>query len=176
VVAFAGPLRYPEQDGEPAFKTNIERLGWMFCDGRELERIRFPELFAVLGYLYGGSDNTFKIPDYRGYFLRGVDGKAGNDPDAAQRKIPDGGKGGAPTGVGSNQDFALQKHEHVYKSAPAPATPSNSGTAAGAPPGQPTLTEQGPTDQLIPTGKVKVSEKETRPKNIYVNYIIKFRY
>jgi microcystin-dependent protein len=48
----------------PHETVQIEAWGWMLCDGRLLEVEQYPELFAALGYLYGGSDNSFKIPDY----------------------------------------------------------------------------------------------------------------
>jgi microcystin-dependent protein len=166
VIAFAGAA---------ANSASIEDLGWMVCDGRELQVASYPQLFVVLGNLYGGAERTFKLPDYRGYFLRGLDDGAGRDGDAGKRTDPSGG-GGLNQGVGSRQTDALQTHEHIYKSAPAPATPSQGGAAAGAPPGQPTLTEGGPTDSLAAPGGVRVSTSETRPKNVYVNYLIKFTY
>jgi len=174
VIAFAGPVS-ASTDPSPPGGSSVEDLGWMVCDGRELQTAIYPQLFVVLRYLYGGSGNSFRLPDYRGYFLRGLDGGAGRDGDAGQRTDPAGGTG-LNQGVGSVQLDALQKHEHIYKSAPAPATPSSAGSAAGAPPGQPTLTEGGPTDSLAPPGGVHVSTSETRPKNVYVNYLIKFTY
>lgn len=34
----------------------------MYCDGRPLRAEQYPELFAVLGYTYGGSESHFNIP------------------------------------------------------------------------------------------------------------------
>ena len=45
--------------------VTVEALGWMLCDGRTLEPALYPELFAVLGYRYGGSAEHFQLPDYR---------------------------------------------------------------------------------------------------------------
>jgi microcystin-dependent protein len=178
VMAFAGPLGLVS-DTEKKAKNQIllRRSVWEVCDGRELKVMDYQELFDVLGYVYGGNGtSTFKIPDYRGYFLRGVTGSTQNDPDVNERRPPDGGSGGTNNEAGSIQDHALQFHEHVYKSAPAPATPSQQGTAAGAPPSQSSLTEKGPTSNLLlPPGDVKVSKMETRPKNMYVHFIIKCR-
>ena len=70
----------------------------------------------------------------------------------------------------------MQTHEHIYNSAPAPATPSNTGQAAGAPSATATLTTGGPTSSLQPPNEVQVSLHETRPVNVYVNYLIKFTY
>ena len=38
---------------------------WVECDGRESRRALYPDLFAVLGMTFGGSDTTFKLPDLR---------------------------------------------------------------------------------------------------------------
>lgn len=40
---------------------------WMVCDGRELTRAHYHELFAVLGVAFGAGDGetTFAIPDMR---------------------------------------------------------------------------------------------------------------
>lgn len=177
VLAFAGTLGDGGSSpaGAPHTTSPLEAWGWMYCDGRTLPTHLYPELFAALGYVYGGSGAQFKIPDLRGYFLRGTGTGSQVDPDQSQRTVPPGGQGEA-AGVGSIQQFAMQTHEHIYDSAPAPATPSQQGTAAGAPSATQTLTSGGPTSSLAPPGNVKVSQFETRPVNVYVNYIIKFTY
>ena len=182
VTAFAGPLGAPDSSSPPATVTPqaavtnpLEAWGWTYCDGRSLSCAEYPELFAVLGYVYGGTGSNFNIPDYRGYFLRGDGTNTQNDPDIATRSAPPGGKGES-NGVGSVQSFALETHEHTYSSAPAPAATSPSGTAAGAPSLTSTLTTGGPVPGSGQTNKVLVSQNETRPLNVYVNYIIKFTY
>jgi microcystin-dependent protein len=174
VIAFAGAA-VDAAAASPPTRGGVDSLGWMACDGRLLNAHLYPELFAVLGHLYGGTDGQFALPDYRGYFLRGVDDGAGRDGDAGQRTDPAGGAD-LDQGVGSLQRDALQTHDHLYRSAPAPATASPSGTAAGAPAGQLALTEGGPTSSLTAPGAVNVSQTETRPKNVYVHYLIKFTY
>lgn len=169
VVAFAGEITSSSSED---YKTNIEALGWMICDGRPCEVSQYPELFAVLGYLYGGKNGEFKIPDYRGLFLRGVDGEAKNDPDASSRTLPDGTKG---DGIGSRQKDALQTHQHKYNKVP---TETGKDTVLAKGEGElgfvsPQLTDE-PTDSPdSPPGKVRNST-ETRPKNVYVYYIIKY--
>lgn len=53
--------------------------GWCPCDGRSLPKLGYPDLWAVLGETYGpgSTQDTFRIPDFRGYFLRGAGGAAG---------------------------------------------------------------------------------------------------
>lgn len=58
VLAFAGQL----DAGQGAGNSPIEAFGWMRCDGRALQAELYPELFAVLGYAYGGSGAQFNIP------------------------------------------------------------------------------------------------------------------
>ncbi|MBB5606456.1 MULTISPECIES: tail fiber protein [unclassified Janthinobacterium] len=175
VIAFAGPIASPRKASAPVAGASVEALGWLVCDGRMLDSNDYPQLYVVLGHLYGGLGQQFRLPDYRGYFLRGMDSGKGNDGDADQRTDP----AGATTlnqGVGSRQEDALQTHEHLYKSAPTPAAPSGPGSVAGAPASSPALTEGGPTNGLTPPGGVRVSTTETRPKNIYVSYLIKCTY
>lgn len=46
----------------------------LVCDGSEYLAANYPELYGVLGNIYGGTPGTsFIVPDYRGYFLRGLD-------------------------------------------------------------------------------------------------------
>jgi microcystin-dependent protein len=56
------------------FAASAAPTGWLACDGRILNTASFPDLFAVIGYTYGGSGVSFKLPDLRGEFLRGWDG------------------------------------------------------------------------------------------------------
>lgn len=51
---------------------------WLFCDGRELSRTDYPDLFGAIGTTYGEGDGTttFNIPDRRGYFGRCLDAGA----------------------------------------------------------------------------------------------------
>ncbi len=41
--------------------------GWAVCDGRLLQISEFPELYSVIGNMYGGDGSqTFAVPDLRG--------------------------------------------------------------------------------------------------------------
>lgn len=51
--------------------------GFMVCDGRSLTKTDYPELFAVIGYTYGGSGENFNIPVFNdGRFMRSTGGNA----------------------------------------------------------------------------------------------------
>lgn len=178
VVAFAGEI----SSSTAPYVLDIERWGWMVCDGRQLRIAMYPELFAVLGFRYvlRGEPTTlpedpaqaaaaaFRIPDYRGYFLRGVNGAAGVDPDPDARTSP---SGAASSEVGSLQQHALQDHAHLFHQV--------SQATGGA--GEPVAGTPGPLDQTVQPPQPRdnasvfqVSAKETRPKNMYVHYIIRY--
>jgi hypothetical protein len=83
--------------------------GWLLCDGSELDRTVFAELFAVVGTKFGASGGAvFNIPDLRGRVVRGSDEASGRDiaPRAASAT------GGAASGAGSKQESHLETHRH----------------------------------------------------------------
>jgi len=83
------------------------------CDGSELSREIYWELFSIIGTTFGEGDGnlTFNIPDFRGEFIRGWDNGAGIDPDAGSRTAINNGNSG--DNIGSIQDFMMQKHKHI---------------------------------------------------------------
>lgn len=168
VMAYAGPVDPPVTAlTSPPNELTLESWGWMVCDGRSLKTQEYPELFAALGSLYGGSGASFNIPDFQGYFLRGI----GTSGGATEGRTA--ASNGTADGVGSTQDFALQTHEHIYEASKT-VSAAGDGPAAATSPAQPTLTEDGPTSSLSTPGNVKVSQIETRPDNVFVYYIIHY--
>jgi microcystin-dependent protein len=88
--------------------------GWLLCDGSAVSRTTYADLFAIISTTHGqgNGSTTFNVPDYRGRFLRGVDGVAGRDPDAASRTtMATGGNSG--NNVGSVQSGAYASHTHI---------------------------------------------------------------
>lgn len=62
-------LSYPSQKTIPA--------GFLIADGRSLKKSEYPELFNVLGYIYGGSGENFNLPNFAdGKFMRAIGGNA----------------------------------------------------------------------------------------------------
>lgn len=186
VVPYAGPINDPggqSESGYPnaasrAYDLHLERLGWLVCDGRAVAVAKYHELFRAIGYIYGRqSAGFFFLPDYRGRVMRGVNYAATGpdqllrDPEAAKR-IPSGSGGWSGNQVGSVQDDALQSHEHLYKMAIASGTAAQGGPVFG--------TYQTPDPQttglVAPTGSSITARQapETRSKNAYVNFIIKY--
>lgn len=69
---------------------------WLACDGNKYSQRQFKDLFSVIGTRFSSSASPreFAVPIIDGQFIRGVDLKAGRDPDANNRiPAPDGTKG-----------------------------------------------------------------------------------
>lgn len=153
----------------PYMGTNAP-AGWLLCDGAAVSRTLYATLYGVIGVANGSGDgmNTFNLPDLRGMFLRGLDGVAGIDPDKATRTAakPGGNTGNA---LGSLQQDQFKSHNHVNGSFNRLLQVSN-GTNTTTPgndvsPSEPDILNTAPI--------AAAGGNESRPKNIYVNYIIK---
>jgi microcystin-dependent protein len=166
-----------------------------------VSRTTYANLFAAIGTAHGSGDGvtTFTLPDYRGRFLRGVDEGAGRDPDAPSRTAPSPG-GNSGDAVGSiepwstgmpnagfspNLSFSGQTdvqgaHSHVYNTVSitqgyygypyyyinyVTGTPSATTSISGAHSHNVTGTV---------TGTIGGGDKETRPVNAGVFWIIKY--
>ena len=57
-----------------AVAGNVTPDGYLHCNGAQLLTTAYPELFAVIGYTYGGDGATvFRLPDYRNSLISGAD-------------------------------------------------------------------------------------------------------
>ncbi len=72
--------------------------GYLLCDGSEVEKTKYPDLYDVIGTTYNGvaplqGVNTFRIPDLRGRFALGKDNmdNAGSVPLLSGGYIDSGG-------------------------------------------------------------------------------------
>lgn len=65
------------------FARQFPPEGWLLCDGREVSRDVFADLYNMVGTSFGKGDgkNTFNLPDLRGEFIRGLDEGRGVDSD-----------------------------------------------------------------------------------------------
>lgn len=185
VIAYAGIIDESQKENTTGTINNIEAYGWVICDGRSLECNKFPQLFQAIGFLYTKTspndlsnmpkDQKFQVPDYRGYFLRGDATGTTNDPDMDERKFVDGSTVSSQgSKTGSIQSDAFQSHKHNYSDASATtlAGKGSDSTAIATAKTTPTST---PIDAIdSPTGnKAARFKAETRPKNMYVNYLVK---
>lgn len=156
--------------------------GYLMCDGSAVSRTTYAILFGVIGTAYGAGDGatTFNIPDTRGYFLRGVDAGTGRDPDTASRGAAASG-GNTGDAVGSVEGDTFGAHNHVINiSDPGhvhqvPAQNGGGGAngfnyaSGGTSFTEPTIG----AGTGIGASSNNTGGSETRPKNLYVNYIIK---
>lgn len=153
-------------------------VGFLHCDGSTINRNDFSALFAAIGVAWGEGDTatTYEIPDLRGLFLRGQNNSSGNDLDTAARTAPATG-GNAGDNVGSFQNFASKNHVHAngtrLSSGADLAFCAYSTFATGFAAFQITSRSSG-NSRMAYTNTVGESANETRPKNAYVNYIIKY--
>jgi microcystin-dependent protein len=51
--------------------------GWLLCYGQGVSTTTYADLFAAIGYTYGGSGSTFNLPDLRGRVVAGKDDMGG---------------------------------------------------------------------------------------------------
>ncbi len=154
VMAFAGD------------SSNVP-TGWLLCDGRQLSVSgKYQNLYNAIHFYWGGSGATFYLPDLRGQFLRGVDYGKGNDPDTSLRTALNGGNIGDR--VGSYQADDFKSHNHSAPNSGTFVTYSGYGCTSTAP--------AGGNVNAANSGAATTSTggNETRPKNAYVNFIIKY--
>lgn len=170
IVPFAGP-------------ANKIPAGWLLCDGRAVSRSEYSNLYNAIGVAWGegNGSSTFNIPDLRGLFLRGVSGDSGRDEDANSRGMLANNGGNTGNNVGSYQKDAIRNitggglrgnnnSEDGKPVVNGPFKYSGYFTWAGT---------RNPED-FIPLVDFDLSlingatGSDNRPKNVYVNYIIKF--
>lgn len=175
--------------GGPIDEPTLKASGWLPCDGRLVRREDYRDLFHIIQTSWGEGDkvNTFNLPDLRGYFLRGVSGDQLRDPDRdARQSIAEGGNVGNRVGSVQNDstrrpnsDFLISnsgQHSHTISG---PAASDDGGSADthfaigdnDAIRNFPHLTVTGGNHSHTINGGGDV---ETRPKNAYVYYIIKY--
>ena len=197
---FVGDLAVPIGAILP-FAGSVVPPGYLLCDGSEVERTRFTELYDVIGNTYGVPTigvNTFKLPDLRGRFPLGRDNMdngrtvpttlgnfvdaGGGNIDRVQGVAADniGQSGGSETNslIMSN----LPEHEHdmqgstgtqYYATRLDTAVPLDTGSFSNK---GPTLAGQ---SQYLPTsGGIKTSGSLGEPFSVLnpfltINYIIR---
>lgn len=162
IMAYGGDVTRPE------IRKTLEDQGWLPCDGVRKEVSKYKILYDIIGNAFGGDANYFFVPDMRGQFLRGVDYLKENekrefrDPDVNERKHPTSGKkvGGI---VGSVQEDQFKRHTGHLDYLDYQWTTTNAHTTGAD--------KARKVNKIDPGGSA-----ETRPKNIYVNWIIKAKH
>lgn len=155
IIPYAGPINGPLPNG------------WLLCNGVAVSRTTYKPLFDVINTLYGIGDGseTFNLPDYQGMFLRGVSAGNGTDIDAPNRTPQNLGDSSVGTaspsnnnGIGTRQEDQFASHTHTYWQS---VYVSSGGNWSGS----------DWNNQQLPT--LPAGGSETRPKNVYVYYLIR---
>lgn len=183
IVPYSGSIRSP---------SDLPN-GWLLCDGSKLsDAAAFDKLRNLLKRSFWGKDgDVVYLPDLRGVFLRGIDdpdGPGGREP-AGMDKDPEkrvDRRTGQIIGalVGSFQNDAFQNHTHEdighrhnYKKGDDKGYGEDSKDRKQYEKGVDESTTLGYADLQgavqFEAGPVRLS-LETRPKNAYVNYLIKY--
>ncbi|MBU0487030.1 MAG: tail fiber protein [Bacteroidetes bacterium] len=155
--------------------------GWLLCDGTAISRTTYANLYAAIGSFCGSGDGstTFNLPDLRGVFLRGVNGTRSDtiaDPDKDNRVASKSG-GNTGNNVGSLQNDAFQGHWHsYYTNYTSLTTEGGANRVDEISTSNIGFTPVGRLGQPISDGTSGTprTTSETRPKNVYVYYIIKY--
>lgn len=169
VISYAGPV-------DEKTRGVLKLQGWLFCDGDEVAQVAYPLLFQAIGGAYGdASAHFFRLPDYRGVFLRGVNGdrQPPEDPDADHRTgSGPGDSGNTGNQVGSIQKSQFQEHEHEITTGKVPILPGDKAPAVQVVTQVVTPSNSVVCNQGTP-GSTECFGPETRPVNAYVNFLIK---
>lgn len=178
VIAFAGDTAHVP-------------VGWELCDGRahNVNDPKYVNLFNAIGYHWGtlNGGTQFLLPFTLGLFLRGATNGNINkdDPDASSRTpVTTGASAGDMVGSYQGDGFANHQHAlpiysdnyaiHIARAYQSPFGDFSqvfSSTADAYTGGR---FNWGPsTVPVLLSSGVQFQNGETRPKNVYVNYIIK---
>ena len=134
------------------FSFSLPPDGWLECNGAEISRITYANLFNKISTIYGSGDgiNTFNIPDLRGEFIRGWDNGRGIDSGRLFATL-------------QIDDFKSHQHQTFFNSA------VSDGWGSGG------RLNQG-RDYHLTYDKSSnfVGGSETRPRNIAMNYCIRY--
>ncbi len=141
-----------------AFAGEACPTGYTLANGGELDKSEAPDLYMAIQDLYGTPSVTtkFRLPDYRGQFLRGVAGDTNVDPDKNSRTPSKSGL--ASNAVGSTQLDGFKSHTHSMSI-------GGDGVANGG--------IQRSANDFFLKQSTATGGNETRPVNVYVNYCIK---
>lgn len=174
--------------GDGTDLADLEVGGWFLCDGRHIDNdldgnlteAEQDDLIAL--FTRSGKYDPQRLPDLRGRFLRGMDKGAGNDPNAGSRT------GGNVLGSIQGDEFKSHDHtgstnldgNHVHRFDDAYTAEFPNNGILGM--------DGNDSDNSYRT-RVNYTDNdgahihnfttntrggsETRPKNVYVNYIIK---
>lgn len=128
---------------------------WLLCNGQEVSRADYPDLFKVIGISFGTGNGTttFNVPDYRGKFIRGLGGDSAANIYATQAESLPKIEGTINIAKGSMKNTGILNKSGVFNSSVSDSTVS---------------TYNGYDDQVLSTTKASgIVFKASDSSNIY---------
>lgn len=151
--------------------TLLKEEGWLPCDGAALSKAEYRPLFDVLGYQFGGAEESFHVPDARGLFTRGAQSRDSRGPSG-----PPGTVQTSATALPTIPFVVNELGEHDHTMINLPTSDHHTYYTAGhytaawndsAP-----QTDSGGYHSHTVNGG---GDKETRALNVYLDYVIKYK-
>jgi len=65
-------IRTPDVGDIKQSIQNSDHNGWLICDGRSLLKNNYPNLFSIIAYSFGGSGDSFNLPNTSGRVIASV--------------------------------------------------------------------------------------------------------
>ena len=163
-------------------------IGWLICDGREIERDLWNELFTAIGFNFKGSTQVtpgyFGLPDLRGRMPMGADNMGGTNANVVQTNSADviGASDGAAEKLINIAQIPEHKHDlqdadnnqfYVYQDRLDPTTDTNVETGISGP-GQAGIAQRLNNSGGIVgnSDSVPQSTFNVMPPTVTLNYII----
>lgn len=140
------------------FGSNNIPVGYLICDGSEVLKTNYPELYGVIGNSFGTvTDSTkFKLPDLRNRFIQGANSNTGEIKEAGLPNIT--GKFYHDTNARAGLSGAFVSYENTGRQNLANDTPTNSGLI---------------TFDASKSNSIYGNSSTVQPPAVCINYIIK---
>lgn len=146
------------------FSQGNVQPGWLECDGSVLLRSAYPDLFTAIGTTYNQPSDTnplqFRLPDYRGEFLRGWDHGRGVDPGR---------------NLGTWQGWGVGPHNH-YLAPGGNAVTLQVARTDGTDVSFMEQAEGGSSTDDVTSTQNNTGFTENRPRNVSIMYCVKASY
>ncbi|WP_166873888.1 tail fiber protein [Enterobacter sp. Ap-1006] len=158
IMSFGGDIT------DPGVTAQLMADGWLPCDGSALRIASFQALYSVIGSQFGEAPLKFKVPDLRGYFVIG----AGSIAVGTTTNVSLTGAPVTPFITSTDGD-----HNHTMYNVPTDTHTID--VVMGVELAQNNTTASPTSTDGIHTHTISGGDKESRPTNVNVDYIIRFQ-
>lgn len=145
----------------------LSNLGWLPCDGGSVSKSKYSDLYALIGNIYGpgSTDLTFKLPDLRGYFVKGAGGKSAIGQVLSK----------STTGAPNNPIITTTNGDHQHTMYNIPTDTHVIDVVVGWDLAENNPNKSPTTSSGDHTHTVTGGDSESRPVNVNVDYIIRYK-